>query len=34
VIWNVYYRDTTAHIITIPSSPYSNVVWCSSEIKA
>ena len=34
MIWNVYYRDTTAYIMTIPTSPCSNVVWCSGEIKA
>jgi hypothetical protein len=34
VIWNVYYRDTTAYIMTIPSSPCGNVVWRSGEIKA
>ncbi len=29
-----YYRDTTAYIMTIPSSPCSNVVWRLSEITA
>ena len=29
-----YYRDTTAYIMTIPSSPCSNVVRCSGDIKA
>ena len=26
-----YYRDTTTYIITIPSSPCNNVVWCSGD---
>ena len=34
MIWNVYYRDTTVYIMTIPSSPCRNVVWCSGDIKA
>ena len=26
-----YYRDTITYIITIPSSPCNNVVWCSGD---
>ena len=29
-----YYRDTTAYIMTIPSSPFGNVVRCYGDIKA